>query len=49
MTRTNPQSSDKLPLGADPHRSRRPLLIWSAAFALWFAFLVWLALSYPGR
>ena len=49
-TRTSaPQPSADHPYGTEPRRSRMPLVTLIAAFAAWFAFLLWMALQYPAR
>jgi hypothetical protein len=37
------------PFGTQPRRSPWPIYFWIIVFALWFALLVWMALTYPAR
>lgn len=43
------QPDSSAPYGTEPRRAKWPLLALIIAFALWFAFLLWMALAYPAR
>lgn len=42
-------TASEKPLGTETPRARWPLVVLAIAFALCFAFLVWMAAAYPAR
>lgn len=49
MAESKPELPPDVPFGTHPRRSAWPLTALVIVFALWFAFLVWMAMRYPAR
>lgn len=49
MTESKHEMPPDVPFGTQPRRSPGPLAALIILFALWFGFLIWLAVRYPAR
>jgi len=49
MPETKPQQQHDAPFGTQPRRPVWPLTVLIVIFALWFLFLVWMAIQFPAR
>ena len=49
MAESKPETPPNVPFGTYPRRPCWPLAALLVIFAVWFAFLVWMAMRYPAR
>jgi hypothetical protein len=49
MTTAEHDTAPHAPYGVHPRRAAWPLATLLVVFAIWFGFLIWLAVKYPAR
>jgi hypothetical protein len=49
MTQPKPDPTSDAPFGTEPRRPAWPLICAAIVFALWFSFLVFIAIRFPAR